>query len=141
MSDIPMSDSPPPRSVHPLLLNICQRIWPELKTASQERQVIGIGDVLSTLYAAPFAIAGIFWLIAATDLVWLQGNWPVFILFGVLIFTFHQLRFFLIVELRENRYGSADGAMSGIPLWAGRITFRASHALAPLILDLYTICV
>ncbi|GAG84262.1 unnamed protein product, partial [marine sediment metagenome] len=69
--------------------------------------MIGVGEVLATLYALPFAIAGIIWLIAATDWVWLKENIALFIVFGLLIFAFDQLRFFLIVELRENRYGSA----------------------------------
>jgi serine phosphatase RsbU (regulator of sigma subunit) len=123
MTSTALPDSPPPRSVHPLLLNICQQLWPQLKTAGQERQVIGVGDVLSTLYATPFAIAGIIWLINATDWVWLSNNLALFILFGVLIFAFDQLRFFLIVELRENRYGSADGDLTGIPLWSGVLLF------------------
>jgi len=85
--------------------------------------VIGVGEVLATLYALPFAIAGIIWLIAATDWVWLKENIALFILFGLLIFAFDQLRFFLIVELRENRYGSADGDLTGIPLWSGVLLF------------------
>jgi serine phosphatase RsbU (regulator of sigma subunit) len=136
MSDTKIIDSPPPRSVHPLLLNICQRFWPQLKTTSPERQVIGVGEVLSTLYAAPFVIAGIIWLIAVTDFAWLQGNWLLLILFGVLIFSFHQLRFFLIVELRENRYGSADGAMTGIPLWAGVLLYGPTMFWLPLLWSL-----
>ncbi len=123
MSSTSIPDSLPPRSVHPLLLNLCQRFWPQLESASQERQVIGVGEVLSTLYAAPFAIAGIILLIAATNWVWLKENLALFILFGVLVFTFNQLRFFLIVELRENRYGSTDGAMTGIPLWSGVLLY------------------
>lgn len=123
MSSTSNSNSLPPRSVHPLLLELCQRFWPQLNSASQERQVIGVGEVLSTLYAAPFAIAGIIWLIMATNWDWLKENAPLFILFGVLVFVFNQLRFFLIVELRENRYGSADGAMTGIPLWSGVLLF------------------
>lgn len=123
MSSSPVPDSIPPRSVHPLLLKICQRFWPQLESATQERQVIGVGEVFSTLYAAPFAIAGIVWLIASTDWIWLKENLLLFILFGVLVFIFNQLRFFLIVELRENRYGSADGAMTGIPLWSGVLLF------------------
>jgi len=133
MSNSKIIDSPPPRSVPPLLLNICQRLWPQLKTTTQERQVIGVGEVLSTLYAAPFALMGIIWLILITDLTWLQENWSLFILFGVLIFAFHQLRFFLIIELRENRYGSADGSMTGVPLWASVLLYGPTMFWLPLL--------
>jgi serine phosphatase RsbU (regulator of sigma subunit) len=123
MSSTPISDTLPPRSVPPLLLNICRRFWPQLETASQERQVIGVGEVLSTLYATPFAIAGLIWLVNATDWLWLRDNFELFVLFAILIIAFNQLRFFLIVELRENRYGSADGDLTGIPLWSGLLLF------------------
>ena len=123
MSSTPISDHLPPRSVHPLLLNICQRFWPQLKTATQERQVLGVGEVISTIYAAPFAIAGVIWLLLASDWVWLKSNLLLFVVFAVLIYAFNQLRFFLIVELRENRYGSADGDLTGIVLWSGVLLF------------------
>ena len=123
MSSTPIPKTLPPRSVHPLLLKICRRFWPELNTAAQERQVLGVGEVLSTLYAAPFALAGVIWLVATSDWQWLRENFLLFTLFGILIFSFNQLRFFLIVELRENRYGSADGDLTGIPLWSGVLLF------------------
>ena len=123
MNNIPVSEFPPPRSVHPLLLNFCQRFWPQLKDSTQERQVLGAGEVISTLYATPFAIAGMIWLVWVTDWIWLQENFILFILFALLIFSFNQLRFFLIVELRENRYGSADGDLTGIALWSGTLLF------------------
>jgi len=123
MSSTSIPKTLPPRSVHPLLLKICRRFWPELNTAAQERQVLGVGEVLSTLYAAPFALVGVIWLVATSDWQWLRENFLLFALFGVLIFSFNQLRFFLIVELRENRYGSADGDLTGIPLWSGVLLF------------------
>ena len=98
MNSSQSSDSLPPRSVNPLLLRFCQRLWPALKTATQERQVLGVGEVISTLYAAPFAIAGIIWLIAATDWVWLKDNFVLFALFGILIFAFNQFYLFYVLQ-------------------------------------------
>lgn len=105
------------------LLGFTKRFWPELAKRSPERQVIGIGEVLSIIYAIPFAIAGFIWLIRVTDLAWLRGHLGIFLLFAVLIVVFNQLGFFLIVELRRNRYGSADGALTGVPLWSGVLLF------------------
>jgi hypothetical protein len=39
---------------------------------------------------------------------------------------FLRLRFFFIVELRENRYGSSDGSMAGIVLWSAIFLFGPS---------------
>jgi len=104
MDSTHFSDTLPPRSVHPLLLRFCQYFWPELKTTSQERQVLGVGDVISTFYAAPFAIAGIIWLIAVTDWVWLIEHLALFILFGVLIFAFNQLT--IIFKILEQLFSA-----------------------------------
>lgn len=79
--------------------------------------------MLPALYSAPFAVAGIIWLFFGSDWVWLRANLLLFALFAVLIYAFNQLSFFLIVELRENRYGSADGGLTGIPLWSGVLLF------------------
>jgi hypothetical protein len=123
MGNTNVLDSVPPRSVHPLLLRFCGFFWPQLRMATQERQVLGVGEVVSTLYSVPFAIGGIIWLVLVTDWVWLRENILLFGLFAVLIVSFNQLRFFLIVELRENRYGSANGDLTGIPLWSGALLF------------------
>ncbi len=105
------------------LFNVAKKFWPQLASLSHERQVIGVGEVLPTLYALPFALAGLIWLARLTDLAWLRAHWDVFLLVGSLVVLFNQLRFFLIIELRENRYGSADGALTGIPLWSGVLLF------------------
>ncbi len=83
-------------------------VWPELAALSTERQMVGVGDVLTTFYALPFAILGLVWLISVTEMIQIRSNYLILILHGALIFLFHRLNFFLIVELRDNRYGSAD---------------------------------
>jgi len=102
-----------------ILLKLARRFWPELKDHSVERQFIGIGEVASTLYAIPLTIIGLGWLITVTDFNRILEQSIPFLLFAVLIVLFNQFGFFLIIELRSNRYGSAEGALTGIPLWSG----------------------
>jgi serine phosphatase RsbU (regulator of sigma subunit) len=120
-----------PKVAHQLL-SYAKRFWPELEERSPERQIIGVGEVLSTIYAVPLTIAGLIWLIRVTDLSWLQEYYGFFLLFAFLIVVFNQLGFFLIIELRKNRYGSADGALTGVPLWSGVLLFGPTILWLPL---------
>ena len=85
----------PPRSVNARVLGLCKIFWPQLATVTPERQVLGVGEVISTLYTAPFAIAGVIWLLLVTDWFWLRANLPIFALFAVLIYAFNQFNLFL----------------------------------------------
>ena len=123
--------------IHPRFLNLACRFWPALRHRSNERQVIGTGEVLAFLYAAPFALAGLIWLVFETNLKWLQEDWGIFLIFAALVVIFYQLQFFMIVELRQNRYGSASGAMNGIPLWAGVFIFGPTIFWLSVIWDFY----
>ena len=116
-------EQPTTTKIHPLLLRVAKRFWPELEQRAGERLVVGVGEVISTLYSMPFALTGAIWLVSLTDLNWLQTHFKLFVLFAVLVWSFNQLRFFLIIELRKNRYGSSDGSLTGIPLWSGVLIF------------------
>jgi len=88
-----------------------------------ERQIVAVGDIISFLYILPLALVGLVWLIEASD--WNHARthaWELAIL-AVLYLVFSYLRFFLIVELRANRYGSSDGTLGGIILWSGILLF------------------
>jgi serine phosphatase RsbU (regulator of sigma subunit) len=125
------------RSVHGLLLRLTSHVWPELENRSLERQVIGIGEVLIAFYAIPLAAAGLIWLFFLTDINWIRQNSGMFLLIAALIVIFNQLGFFLIIELRRNRYGSADGSLTGIPLWSGVLLFGPTILWLPIIWTLY----
>jgi serine phosphatase RsbU (regulator of sigma subunit) len=105
-------------NVEERLLAIAKIFRPELENMSVERRLAGIGDVLSVLYSAPIAIAGLIWLILSTDLNVVQENAILLIIFAILWVVFNQTIFFFIVELGPNRYASADGSLSGIVLWS-----------------------
>jgi serine phosphatase RsbU (regulator of sigma subunit) len=137
MTDSVANDPQPPSRVYKFFLNIARRFWIELDERAYERQLVGVGEVLSTLYAVPFALAGIIWLVLTTDLSWLRGYLGHFLLFAVLIVIFNQFGFFMIIELRRNRYGTADGSMTGIPLWSGALIFGPSIFWLPVLWSVY----
>ena len=128
MSDRKMNDTKPAARIHPWLIKLASTLWPELEGRSAEQQIIGVGEVLSTIYSLPFLLAGFIWLIRLTDLDLLSGELVLFLLFAALILVFNQLGFFLIIELRRNRYGSADGALTGVA--DGLLIIRLAGELA-----------
>ena len=100
------------------LFSIAKVLRPELETMSVERRLAGIGDVLTVLYSSPLALGGLIWLIRVTNPSLIFED-PLFLLiFVALMIVFDYLKFFLIVELGPNQYGSADGSLSGIVLWS-----------------------
>jgi len=119
------------------LSKIAFRFWPELEGRSKERQLVGIGEVISTLYSIPFLIFGITWLIFSSDFEWIKNHLLDFLLLAVFIVIFNQLGFFLIIELRKNRYGSTDGALTGIPIWSGVLIFGPTMIWLPVLWSLY----
>jgi len=137
-----MPDSSPlEHQTHPKvlqgLINLAKRFWPELSERSTEHQLLGVGEVIFTLYAIPLAIIGLIWLSMRTNLGLLKEDFYYFLLFGVLILIFNQLGFFLIIELRRNRYGGADGALTGVPLWSGVLIFGPIILWLPIFWTLY----
>lgn len=90
---------------------------------SEPRRLVGSNDVISSLAAAPLALAGLAWLVSLTDLNLLRREWPVFLLFAALLILFNQIYYFLIVELRTDRYGSSDGSFASTIQWTAAFLF------------------
>jgi serine phosphatase RsbU (regulator of sigma subunit) len=116
-----------------LFLNIARRFWPELESMNLARRLVGVGDVLTTLYGAILSLAGLGWLLTATDWWLFSDHWLEFLLFAGLIIVFTRLSFFMIIEFRQDRYGSADGAFNSMMVWTGALLFGPT-ALWPILL-------
>ena len=114
------------KSIYKYLLNFTERLWPQLAALPIDRQLVGVGEVVAFLYTLPIAVIGMIWLLRVTDLDIIQENLFGLILMFALNSLFLRLRFFLIVELRENRYGSSDGSMAAIVLWSAILLFGPS---------------
>jgi serine phosphatase RsbU (regulator of sigma subunit) len=106
-----------------ILYSLARSLWPGLETMSEQRRLVGIGDVFSFLYAFPFALVGLVWLAQVTDRDVFITQYPVlFIIFGLMA-LFSQVSYFIIVEIRTDRYGSSDGSLSSMILWSAVFLF------------------
>ena len=110
-----------------------RKLWPELENMSLQNRLVGQGDILAFLVAMPFAVIGLVWLVLATDLQTILMNWQMFLLLAGLILLFNRLSYFIIVELRKDRYGSADGSLVSAILWSGLFLFGPSVIWMPFI--------
>jgi serine phosphatase RsbU (regulator of sigma subunit) len=82
-----------------------------------DRQIVSVGDVITVIYCLPLAILGLVWLAAATDLSLVRTHFFYLLLHGILIILLDRLNFFLIIELRIDRYGSTNGSLDNVILW------------------------
>jgi len=106
-----------------LLLGIAACLWPELKTFNQARRLVGVGDVVTLLWSLPFALVGLIWLACETRLAVFREHWQSLLLFGILLLVFTRLSYFLIIEIRTDRYGSADGSLASMVQWTAVFLF------------------
>ncbi len=106
-----------------VLFAIARRFWPELETLNFQRKVLGAGEVVTFLYSTPLALAGIAWLVAASDYSTLLREWPLLSFLAGLMFLFRKLGYFFITEIRSGRYASSDGSMETMVLWIGLLLF------------------
>ncbi len=109
-----------------ILFSVARPFWPELGQFTWPRRLVGIGDVVSFLYALPFAVIGWIWLINSTDWGLIRGQWLMFAFIFGLIVLFDQVSYFFIVEIRSDRYGSANGSLSIMVQWSGLFLFGPS---------------
>jgi hypothetical protein len=85
---------------------------------SDQRRLVGTGDVLTFLYTIPLVIIGLIWLIVATDLAIIEQNF-LFLVFNFgLLFLFRRLSFFTIIEIRSDRYGSLEDSFASMIQWS-----------------------
>jgi serine phosphatase RsbU (regulator of sigma subunit) len=108
------------------LYPLAELFWPELKGMSETRRMIGVGEVLTVLYASPLAVLGLIWLVLLTDLDLLLRSLPqLFALAGVMI-LFRKFGFFMISEIRSGRYATLDGSLDNMVLWVAVLLFGPS---------------
>ncbi len=111
------------KGMYPVFHKIASIFWPDLKKMHHSRAMVGVGDVITVLYTIPILAIGIVWLYRASDFSLFQTEWKIMLLFLVLIGLFSYLNFFMIIEFREDRYGSAEGAFNSMAVWAAALVF------------------
>ena len=104
---------------YPFLRDIAKRFWPDIALMQKRRQVVSVGDVITTLYGFTLAAIGLVWLFAVTDWTIFHNDWFLLTIHFALIAVFYNISFFLIVELREDRYGSSVGSFDSMIALSG----------------------
>lgn len=102
---------------------LAERFWPGLKVQSRERKLVSTGDILSVLYTLPLALAGVGWLVFVTDLSVIGGRLGFLALHGAMFVLLDRLNYFVIFELRQNRYGTVHGSLDTTLLWSTVLLF------------------
>jgi serine phosphatase RsbU (regulator of sigma subunit) len=115
-----------------MLTRIYRKLWPELEKLSLQNRLVGQGDVLTSLIAFPLAAIGLVWLAQLTKPQVILENWQMFLLLSLLIIVFNRLSYFIIVEIRNDRYGSADGSLVSAILWSGIFLFGPAVIWLPI---------
>ena len=110
-------------SIDKLINKISSIFWPDLVTLSQDRKNISVGDVIGFLYTLPLAIAGLIWLINITNIPQISIQFVFFLFNLLLIFTFSQVNYFIIVEIRSDRFGSSDASFATMIYWSALFLF------------------
>jgi serine phosphatase RsbU (regulator of sigma subunit) len=100
------------------LSDFANKFWPDLDSLSDQRRLVGTGDVLTFLYTFPLAVIGITWLVFVSDLQVFQKHYLFLILNFGLLFLFSRLSFFTIFEIRADRYGSSEDSLASIVQWS-----------------------
>lgn len=115
-----MSNSPstPKKDIYQFLYRIARLFWHDLDNVNEQRRLVGAGDVITSLYSLPLVVIGLIWLITETNLSMVQPNWPFFVL-NVLIYIFLiRFTYFIVIEIRSDRYGSSDGSFATVIQWS-----------------------
>ncbi len=109
--------------MYKVILNISRKFWPQLDILPLSRQMVAVGDVFTSIYCFVLFLIGIIWLILETNFDLILSNIPLLIVFILFTIFFNIYTYFIIIEFRKNRYGSADGAFDSMMIWAACLLF------------------
>ncbi len=99
--------------------SISLKIRPELNERSGLPRSGALLDMSVTVSTAPFAFAGLIWLILVSDIAVFQSNWPLFLLFTLLLFLFSRTSFELELPLTKAASATASGDLGPYIQFAG----------------------
>jgi serine phosphatase RsbU (regulator of sigma subunit) len=108
------------------LLALAKRFWPELETMDGQDRTSGLFDVVGFLYSAPLVLAGLVWLIAATDLALIRAELPMLALLFILQLLFERLDFFLFVEVTPGSLSSWQSSLGPVVIWSAALILGPS---------------
>ena len=109
-----------------LFFVIARYLWSELEEMDDQKRLVGIGDVICFIYSLPLAITGIVWLTYITNIEQIRQDSAFFLSILGIIILFDRLYYFIVIEIRTDRYGSSDGSLATMALWSAIFLFGPS---------------
>jgi serine phosphatase RsbU (regulator of sigma subunit) len=114
------------------LLRFATRFRPELPSLVGRDRASGIADIFAAFCALPMAVAGIVWLIAATDPTLFQTRWPTLAIVFVLTYLFERLDFFFAVEVDRAIHASTVSTASDVVIWSAALMYGPGVLWVPV---------
>ncbi len=93
---------------------------------NEQRRLQGVGEVISFIVSFILAVAGLIWLLIVTDVQLILSEWQPLLLMACTLILFERINYFIIIEIRPDRYGSADGSMANVIQWSAVLLFGPS---------------
>lgn len=101
-------------------------LLPDLVSMNQDRRRISVGDLVGFLYTFPLAIVGLIWLLGLTDIRQIADQLAFYLFNFLLLVIFSQVNYFIIVEIRSDRFGSSDASFATMIYWSTIFLFGPS---------------
>lgn len=99
------------------LENAARRIWPGLASLPESQRLAVTGDIWGTLWAAPFMIAGLIWLVRATDWSLLTHEWPLLLALTLLLVPINRFSYFVLAEISPGKITDILSSLDGVVSW------------------------
>jgi serine phosphatase RsbU (regulator of sigma subunit) len=108
------------------LLALAHRVMPQLRRMRGREHSAALANVVGVFYSAPFALAGLIWLGAVTDLSVLRREGVALLIPFALLFVFAHLDFFIFFEVTPGTYADWTWTLAGVITWSTVLMFGPS---------------
>jgi len=106
-----------------LLYRVARRFFPRITELTARERTAVTGDIFGTFYTTPFAVWGLLWLLAITDLTLFYRESLFLLVIFALLFLFERLGFFLFVEVTPGTYVDWAWTLSSVVTWSAALIF------------------
>jgi hypothetical protein len=117
------------------LLEIAKRFWPDIETAGELERASGALDLFGILYSVPFAVVGLVWLAAVTDLGLVRSEWPTLLILLAFLFLFKRLRFFFCIETPGAHTSHFESTFEPMVTWSAVLVFGPTALWLAVLVD------
>jgi serine phosphatase RsbU (regulator of sigma subunit) len=100
-----------------MLLSLAERLNPDVLKKKGRDKAVGLSNILALLYAGPFAVAALVWLVVVTQPRVLVQWWPFLAVVFALIYAFRRLDMVSYFEIEPGLFGSFGGSFDDICRW------------------------